>query len=296
MDYYASGKLLLFGEYLVLKGARSLAIPLKYGQDMKVLLSHSNEINWLSKEKKKEWFSARFTTDLKVIESTDKQIASSLIRLLDIIKNQKPDLFNQGRDFILNTDFPLQWGFGTSSTLISLLAQWSKTNPYILLESTFGGSGYDVACATAKTPIVFQTTNKSAVEIGLSSEITSKLLFIYSGQKQKSKPEVMRFKEIDVESDQIEEMNELVDSVTVCEEIGKFELLINQSEALLSKVLTLEPIKNSIFNDYPYSLKSLGAWGGDFFMATYRNESNAKEYFSKRGYGIQFTYDQIIKR
>ena len=38
----------------------------------------------------------------------------------------------------------------TSSTLIANLAKWSNVDPYILLSETFGGSGYDIACASAK--------------------------------------------------------------------------------------------------------------------------------------------------
>ena len=32
MDYYSCGKLLITAEYLVLKGAKGLAMPTKYGQ------------------------------------------------------------------------------------------------------------------------------------------------------------------------------------------------------------------------------------------------------------------------
>ena len=36
MNYYSCGKLLITGEYLVLKGAKGLAIPTKYGQKLSV--------------------------------------------------------------------------------------------------------------------------------------------------------------------------------------------------------------------------------------------------------------------
>ena len=296
MDYYASGKLLLFGEYLVLKGARSLSIPLRYGQKMMVEKVDSKEINWLSRVIGKEWFSAKFTNQLEKIEATDHQIAESLQYLLEMVREENPSLFYNGLNFHLEADFPMEWGFGSSSTLISLLAQWSNTDPYRLLKNSFGGSGYDVACATADSPIVFESGKNTKEAIELSEKITSKLLFIYSGKKQKSKNEVSRFEEIAVSENQIQQMNNLVNSVIACEDIEIMEALIEQSEHLLSEILSLETIKNSTFSNYPHSIKSLGAWGGDFFMATYRDEEVAREYFSKRGYEVQFNYDQIIKQ
>lgn len=296
MDYYASGKLLLFGEYLVLKGARSLSIPLRYGQKMKVVPVGADQINWVSKVLENEWFSARFTNQLELIETTDEQVADSVLHLLKLIYDENPTLFSGGLDFRLEADFPMEWGFGSSSTLISLLAQWSGADPFKLLKNSFGGSGYDVACATADSPIIFHAGKNSTKAVELSENITSKLLFIYSGKKQKSKNEVLRFEEIPVSENQIQQMNTLIDSVIPCEDIEKLEALIEQSERMLSEILTFEPIKKSTFRDYPHSIKSLGAWGGDFFMATYRNEEVAREYFSNKGYEIQFNYDQIIKQ
>ena len=61
---------------------------------------------------------------------------------------------------ITNLEFDLQWGLGSSSTLISLLAQWLKIDPYLLLSKTFKGSGYDIACANASSPILYELTER----------------------------------------------------------------------------------------------------------------------------------------
>ena len=296
MEYYASGKLLLFGEYLVLKGAKSLSVPLKYGQKMRVKKVDSKEINWVSRVLEKDWFTLNLTKELDLIKTTDGQIAATLIHLLNMVKNEKPALFSEGFEVQLEADFPLEWGFGSSSTLVSLLSQWSGTDPFFLLKNSFGGSGYDVACATAQSPIVFESGKNTCEIVELSEKVTSKLLFIYSGKKQKSKNEVLRFEQLGVSEEQINQMNEFVSSFIACGEIENAEMIIRQSEELLSGILDLEPIKNSTFSDYRYGIKSLGAWGGDFFLATYRDEEEAKNYFRKRGYGIQFNYDQIIKK
>ena len=48
MKIKSNGKFLLTGEYLVLKGATSLALPLKFGQSMEVETLDKNEnlIHW----------------------------------------------------------------------------------------------------------------------------------------------------------------------------------------------------------------------------------------------------------
>ena len=44
--YRANGKLLLTGEYLVLKGALALALPTKLGQTMTVETVHAPSLRW----------------------------------------------------------------------------------------------------------------------------------------------------------------------------------------------------------------------------------------------------------
>jgi hypothetical protein len=54
--------------------------------------------------------------------------------------------------------FPRQWGLGTS-TLINI-AQWTQINAFTLLKSSFGGSGYDIACAQNDEPIIYQIVDQ----------------------------------------------------------------------------------------------------------------------------------------
>ena len=48
MNFYSNGKLLLTGEYLVLDGAKALAIPTKFGQDLLVEPIQEPELIWAS--------------------------------------------------------------------------------------------------------------------------------------------------------------------------------------------------------------------------------------------------------
>ena len=46
MYYYSCGKLLITAEYLILKGAKGLAIPTKYGQKMSIEKNTEKNIIW----------------------------------------------------------------------------------------------------------------------------------------------------------------------------------------------------------------------------------------------------------
>ena len=67
--------------------------------------------------------------------------------------------------------------------------------------------------------------------------------------------------------------------------------MINQHEEIMQNHIGIETIKNKYFSDYTGSIKSLGAWGGDFVMAT----RNDKSYFLKKGYKTIFSFKELIK-
>lgn len=296
MDYKASGKLLLFGEYLVLKGSKCLAIPVRFGQSMTVEKSTREDILWESYSQGDIWFAATFSPDLKLLTSGDVGTSQLLSHLLRYMRLQKPNLFEKGQIFRIDADFPMEWGLGSSATLISLLAQWGGFDPFELLDNSLIGSGYDVACATANGPIEYQKQNREIHAIQLSTEITENLLFVYSGQKQNTSSEVLRFQECAVKDEMIHQMNQIIQKAIHANTIEAFEKEMRASEELLSQVLHLDKIKQRLFSDYPYEIKSLGAWGGDFFKVSYRNENEAKTYFSQKGFPIQFTFKEIIKK
>ena len=296
MDYYASGKLLLFGEYFVLKGSGGLAIPLKFSQKMQVDNLQENFFKWTSKHNQNVWFACGFSNELEIINTSDGTKAEILIALLKIIKERKPSLFKSVLQFNTEIDFPLEWGLGSSSTFISLLSQWSEINPYLLLENSFGGSGYDVACASSNTPIIYDMESHQSVPVYLFPKITSKLLFVYSGKKQNSRKEVMQFNSLHISENQLEKMRAIIVSAAKATQIDAFEEAMEESENLLSPLLNSTTIKDKYFSDYPFCIKSLGAWGGDFFMATFRKENEARSYFAEKGYSVLFNYNEIIKR
>lgn len=282
---------MLFGEYLVLNGSDSLAFPLKFGQTLSV--SKSDRITWESYSKHGMWFHVSMNGDFTVSETNNEEVAEILKQLFQVIRSEKPDLdFNQ--HFRAEANFELNWGLGSSSTLISLLSQWSGVEARKLLDASFGGSGYDVACATAKSPIIY-ASGKVKKEVEIPESITDKLLFVYSGNKQNSREEIKRFKDRVVSQQDVEKMNQLISNALDTDKIEVFEQQLDLSEELISPIIGTIQLKQRFFADYPYSIKSLGAWGGDFFMATYRDLETAKNYFEGKGYEVLFTYQEFIK-
>ncbi len=282
---------MLFGEYLVLNGSDCLAFPLKFGQTLSV--TKSDAIFWESYSRHGLWFSASMSSDFTILDTNNEEVAEILRKLFVVIRAEKPDLdFNQ--KFRAEANFELNWGLGSSSTLISLLSQWSGVEPKKLLEASFGGSGYDVACATAEGPILYANGSVKK-EVPLPESITDKLLFVYSGNKQNSREEIKRFKDRNVSPDQVEAMNGFISKALQADEIDAFEQQLDLSEDLISSVIGTVKLKQRFFADYSYSIKSLGAWGGDFFLATYRDLETAKSYFEEKGYDVLFTYQEFIK-
>lgn len=295
-SFSASGKLLLFGEYLVLRDSLSLAIPLSYGQTLELNSSTNPGIYWVSKEQGKKWLSIQFSEDLEILKSNDHEKAIIVQKLLQFIKKGNPKATTKGVQIVFNTDFDRNFGFGTSSTFISLLSQWSGINPYQLLEESFGGSGYDIAAATAQKPFVYNRQEKITQYIDLPKSITDNLLFIYLGSKQSSAQEIAKFKDLETSPTQIEQMNKIVEASISCKTMEEWESLMEESETLLSGILQTKPVKELLFADYPYAVKSLGAWGGDFVMASCRDIEESRRYFIDKNFDQAiFTFNELIK-
>ena len=309
--YQAHGKFLLTGEYLVLKGALVLALPLKLGQSLQVSLADTDthRLQWIAQQPDKPWFSVLFDTDtLEPITTDDPAKAEKLSSILKAVRQLKPTAFYGGDiRFHTHLDFDPNWGLGSSSTLIANLARWADVNPYELLKLTFGGSGYDIACATAEGPIYYQIKAKvpEPVEgpnplvepIIYNPPFTEHLFFIYQGQKQSSSKEIKAFlakaNPIDLQKD-IEAVSEISRAVPKCQNLDEFGLLMQCHERIIARCIGQEPVQKR-FPDFEGVLKSLGAWGGDFIMAaTNWDKSQVKAYFKEKGLDVIFGYQEMV--
>ena len=301
--YYSYGKFLLTGEYLVLKGALSLALPLKLGQSLEVeqLETNSEQIQWKAWRPEGKWFSVTLNRENLVNYSTnDTEKAMRLCQILQAVKQLAPKAF-EGNDlrFTTRLDFNPNWGLGSSSTLIGNLARWANVNPYELLRLTFGGSGYDIACATAEQPIYYQLIEgEPQVEtIDFNPPFAEHLYFVYQGQKQSSSKEIKAFLEkadpVDLQKD-IEAISEISHAVPKCETLDEFAMLMQCHERIIARCIGQEPVQKR-FPDFEGVLKSLGAWGGDFLLAaSVWSKNQVKTYFEEKGLKSVFEYNDLV--
>jgi mevalonate kinase len=302
-QYYASnGKLLLTGEYLVLHGALALAIPLRLGQSMTVeaIQPENHLIQWNAYNPNGKWFTSSLKNDtLEILTSDSPSKAEKLRDILSALRELNPIVFDQSLSFETHLDFNPAWGLGSSSTLIANLARWAQVNPYELLKKTLGGSGYDIACATATTPIFYRLEMDQPVTAPAYFKplFANNLYFVYQGQKQHSSKEVAAFNERARHQDFHEAMDEVSNISRKLPSVNNFDEfcdLIQQHEAILSRCLDREPVQ-SHFPDFEGTMKSLGAWGGDFVLvATRWPEIQVKDFFHQKGLDIIFKYDDIV--
>jgi len=332
MVFKSNGKFLLTGEYLVLKGATALALPLKKGQSLDVETLDSNEdvIYWdafykttrqhdnkttssLSKSMSvsesvsvsEKWFSAILNkSDFSVKSTDDKEKADRLSGILSQAKLLSENIFTESHDYRFTTylDFDPQWGLGSSSTLINNIAEWAEINPYKLLSQTFKGSGYDIACAKSNTPIFFkvmienpQSISQNIEPANFNPSFKDNLYFVYHGHKQNSAREIKAFLSKERNFDkEIESISEISKALPNIQTLRDFCYFIKIHEEITAACLEQKRLKK-YFNDFEGEIKSLGAWGGDFFLvATEWDEGKVKKYFDSKDLNIVFRYNDIV--
>jgi mevalonate kinase len=307
MNYYSNGKLLLTGEYLVLDGAKSLALPTKFGQDLVVKKIKEPQLIWGSFSDTGEcWFEAVFDLPkLRLVNctfSSDKEgsaevIAETLLEILMEAQRVNPSFLNSENGFVVKTNltFPRNWGLGSSSTLINSIASWAKVDAFQLLWNSFKGSGYDIACAQNKTPIFYQVEDKKPLvtQVEFNPNFKENLFFLYLNEKQDSKEGIAKFRESGISfQNEITHISAIADAFLRSDSIVDFNKLIVEHEQIISSIIKLQPVKEKLFSDYFGEVKSLGAWGGDFVMVTGNEETPA--YFKKKGFETVLTYSEMI--
>jgi len=311
-SFYGNGKLLLSAEYFVLDGAVSLALPTKFGQSLHVQENSYQLIAWKSFDDKNQlWFEAFFSiNNFKIVQTNNLAIAKRLSQILAAAQElnsssalSADSFLQKGFDVKTELTFPRAWGLGTSSTLIYMIAEWAKVDAFVLLEKTFGGSGYDIACAGAERSILYHREIHSPHEgwkptweyCNFNPTFSDQLFFIYLGKKQNSREGIAHYKKMQQRAGTIEKISGLTNEMLTCTTLDDFEKIINTHESIISDTLNLSKAKDLYFQDYWGAIKSLGAWGGDFVLATSnRSEKETKEYFNKKGFEVFLKYSDLI--
>ena len=299
--FYSNGKLLLTGEYLVLDGAKALALPTKMGQNLQVVSHDKPTISWKSFDADGTiWFEDELELDaiINYKEAAESSVKNTLLTILHHAHLLQPSFFQETVGYQIETalTFPKKWGLGTSSTLINNLAQWLKIDAFELLNNSFGGSGYDIACAQNDTPIFYQLENQkpNVTPLDFQPEFVTNLYFVYLNQKQSSKNAIAAYynKKHEKLKQNIANINKLSDAVATAKNIKSFANALQLHENELSAILELLTVQEALFSDFDGVVKSLGAWGGDFILAIALEDPTA--YFSSKGYSTVIPYKEMI--
>jgi len=297
MKLYSNGKLLITGEYLVLNGAEALALPLSCGQSLNYKKTNDNLIKWNSYDlKNKIWFSAIIDkNNFKVIKSSDSTVCKRLNQILKSIRNHNSEFLNKnGYEIETKLNFDKDWGLGSSSTLISNLSKLANVDPYIILNETFGGSGYDIACSKVNYPILYSLINGKRViqKVEFNPIFKKNLYFIYLNKKQDSGKEITSYRNLKISDSDIDKVTSISKQIIKTKSQQEFNLLLDSHEEILSSILKRETIKKELFYDFEGSIKNLGAWGGDFILSS--STSNPSSYFFSKGFNKILTYDEMV--
>jgi len=300
-EFYSNGKLLLTGEYAVLDGAIALSIPTKFGQSLTVEKTVKPYIIWQSfDENQNLWFETKLLLnkgEFLQVENPENPIDKKLVEILSAAKNLNPEFLTDAKGYKITTqlDFPKNWGLGTSSTLLNNIANWAKVDGHQLLQLSFGGSGYDIASAKNNTPIFYQLKDNNPIveSVDINWNFKDQLFFVYLNKKQNSNNAISAYKSKQKPSqDCINQISSIASKMIDCKTIIEFESIIEEHEKCISEIIQQKTIKELLFKDYKGAIKSLGAWGGDFILAT--GNDSEMDYFRKKGFSTIIPFEEMF--
>jgi len=287
----------------VLDGAVALAVPVRFGQILRAVTVQTPEILvWNSTDQNGQtWFQATFDTkSLDIVTESDAETAQTLQAILRTCRSQNPAFLagSQGVEATTQIDFPRDWGLGSSSTLIAALALWAHVDPYPLLFDTLGGSGYDIACAYAEGPLLYQLKKTQPIvqRVDFQPPFAENIYFVYLGKKQNSREGISRYRpRADAFKTTSAEISRLTERCLMATTLPEFEQVIQQHESIVSRALDLPTVKSQFFDDFQGAIKSLGAWGGDFVLATSRlPETETRAYFREKGFETVLGWGEMM--
>jgi len=298
-SYYGHGKLLISAEYGVLDGALALALPTRKGQQLTVTTKKGSGISWRSLDWQGDtWYNGEFGWAEDRLTTKQKDpLSQRLLQLLNLAIGLNPRFLEHELRYDVTTklEFPENWGLGSSSTLIHNISLWSGTNPYTLLENSFGGSGYDIAAANSASAILYRLTDDGpeSETIALDWPFKDSLFFVHLNKKKNSREAIHNYRrQKTLARDFIESLSQLTRQMVSCNKLSIMEELIIAHEQLVAGVLQEKPVKARLFDDYPYAIKSLGGWGGDFVMVVGSPEDQT--YFIEKGYRTVIPFDDMV--
>lgn len=285
---------MLTGEYAVLFGAPALALPTKLGQNMQVALNSSG-LNWTSDDPEGTWFTGKWDSEGQLQVTSNEDTAKRLKHLLDVAQSLNPNWHPYKANVHCTLEFPTNWGLGSSSTLIALVAQWAEVDPLTLFFKSWKGSGYDVAVASAHSAIIYKKTGESKAhwtKTIISPPSPEQWFFVHQNVKQSTYDEINRISERPLPNSLIDDIEAINQQLLSAESDDDFEEALQQHEIIISQFIG-KPMLSEHFNKHQIKAKSLGAWGGDFFLS--RLNDLQIETLNALGYNTIIPWSSFIR-
>ncbi|PZU91125.1 MAG: 30S ribosomal protein S6 [Chryseobacterium sp.] len=295
---FSPGKLMLTSEYVAVDGALVLAVPTRLGQelfyteveDQKALMFweayHQNQLWLKAKIDYKNW---------KIIETNDSKASDFILKTLKNVQNLSGTKLKSNTSYHIKTNlqFPSDFGLGSSSTLMANLAEWAAIDAFILNEISLGGSGYDVAVAKEKSAILYSRfPERTYHKIDFNPSFKNELIFIHLNQKQDTREGISHYKSKPTSTELINDYSKLTKRIVNSQDLEEFSELMTIHEQKLSDFLGTPTVKEKYFQNCPSFVKSLGAWGGDFVLAS--KFGDYQDYFKEQGFTKIFSWKDLI--
>lgn len=298
-NIFSPGKLLLTSEYFVLDGALALAVPTTRGQEFlfEENFDADSEVVWKAYHQNRLWLSARISyKNWEILETNNEEAAAFVVKVLQNVQEMSSSKFKNSYSYVLSTNlqFPANYGLGSSSTLMNNLAEWANIDSFELNEKSLGGSGYDIAVAKEKSAVLYQIKEGRRVseKINFNPDFSDQIIFIHLNQKQDSREGINHYRQ-KVKSDTlVEEFSEITKLVLQSKNLTEFSNLMEKHEEMASSFLEIQKVKDRFFVGCPSFVKSLGAWGGDFVMAS--KFDGYQHYFKEKGFSDIFAWNELV--
>lgn len=288
--FFSPGKLLLTAEYLVLDGALALAVPTKCGQDLQATQIEDGKCNivWEGLHQGKSWLQIEINyQNWEILSCNLPQAGRFIAKVLENIQKLSTQAFQHTHSyhFKTNLEFPADYGWGSSSTLMTNLAAWAEIDAYLLNDVSLGGSGYDIAVAKEHSAILYRKVSseeRSVEKIQFQPNFLDQLLLVHLNEKQNSREGISLYHSKEKSPALIQKFSELTLNILAAQNLGEFSALMEIHEQNLAAFLEIPTVKEKHFPECPVFLKSLGAWGGDFILTVKFN--GYEKYFHDKGY------------
>ncbi len=270
---------------------------------MLVKSSRGSDLVWESIDHEgNTWFNSHISLyDFSAVSTTDQSISDKLQKILKNIVRLNSGFLSKWNGFKVEThlEFPNNWGLGSSSSLFHLLSEWADINALMLYFKVENGSGADVACAGAGLPIVYYSNEEevSYTPVTFNPSFKNNIYFVHLNEKQDTSKGIKTFlKVVKKRKELVSLISEITDKMVVAKDLNTFSELMEKHEEIISKHTGFEKVKDLRFSDFWGSVKSLGAWGGDFVMVTSeKSMSETKAYFTEKGYSTIIPFIDMVK-